>query len=133
MTALVTTNNPLVREAHGENAADVFSRVEICYVDGDVESLLLKIRDMVYEGYPLLSHPLPSSMRMIHSKYRSVLLGTRRGELDPLHAEIAEDSLGKYRRAAGHRIPENANDDEYKWLDMQLLSATLKEPRPFSL
>jgi len=129
---LVITNNPLVREACGKNATDDFFRVEARYVDGDVEHLLLKVRDMVHEGYPLLSHPLPASIRMIYSPYRSVMLGASIGELDLWYAETIEDSLRKYRRGTEYRIPTRVNDEDYKWMDMHLLSAALKEPRPFS-
>ena len=127
MKILIVTNNRLVCETRG--------REETVYVDGDVESLLLKVRDMVYEGYPLLSHPLPASIRMIYSPYRSVMLGADSGKLDPWHAETIEDSLRKYRLGTEHRIldsPDSANDEKYKWMDMQLLSAALKEPLPFT-
>ena len=125
MQVLVVTNNPLVRETCEE--------MKICYVDGSVENLLLKVRNMVHEGYPLLSHPLPASIRMIYSPYRSVVLGavSGGGKPDPWHVEVIEDSLMKYRRSTEHRIPDSANDEEYKWMDMQLLTAALKEPRPF--
>ena len=132
LKVLIVTNNTLVREACGENGTNAFFRVEVHYVDGDVELLLLKVRDMVYEGYPLLSHPLPSSMRMIYSPYRSVMLGANIEELDPWHAETIEDSLWKYRRSTENRIPNIVNDEDYKWADMQLLLATLKEPRSFN-
>ena len=132
MNVLIITNNPLVREACKKNAENVFFRVETHYVDGDVELLLLKVRDMVYEGYPLLSHPLPASMRMIYSPYRSVMLGAGIEELDPWHAETIEGSLRKYRRSTENRISNRINDEDYKLVDMQLLLATLKEPRSFS-
>ena len=132
MNVLIITNNPLVREACGENAADAFFRVEVHYVDGDVELLLLKVRNMVYEGYPLLSHPLPASIRMIYSPYRSVMLGANIEGLDTWHAETAEDSLRKYRRSTENRILNRVNDEDYKWADMQLLLSALKEPRSFN-
>jgi len=132
LKVLIVTNNTLVREACGENGTNAFFRVEVHYVDGDVELLLLKVRDMVYEGYPLLSHPLPSSMRMIYSPYRSVMLGASIGKLDSWYAETIEDSLRKYRRSTEYRISNRVNDEDYKWMDMQLLSAAFKEPRPYN-
>ena len=106
--------------------------VEICYTEENVLSLLQRVRDMIYEGYPLLSHPLPASIRTIYSPYRSVMIGAISGELDPWHTEIAEDSVRKYRQTMEHRAPDKANAEDYAWMDMQLLSVALKEPRPFA-
>ena len=115
---VVLTNNPLVR--------DTFEKT--IYVDNCVEGLLVKVRDMVYEGYPLLSHPLPASMRMIYSPYRSVMIGASKGKPDAMHAEIAETSLLKYRQNTNHRTPDRKNDEDYKRIDIQLLSVALSEP-----
>jgi len=105
--------------------------VEICYAKEDVLRLLQRVRDMIYEGYPLLSHPLPASIRAIYSPYRSVMVGAVLGKLDPWHTEIAEESVRKYRQIMGRRTADKANAD-YAWMDLQLLLATLKEPRSFA-
>ena len=115
-----------------KSAADALFHVEASYIDGTVENLLLKVRDMVYEGYPLISHPLPSSIRMFYSPYRSVILGAAPGSLDPWHAETAEECLKKYRQITGRRTPDKINAEAYQWMDMQLLAAALAEPRPFA-
>ena len=87
---------------------------------------------MIYEGYQLLSHPLPASIRTISSPYRSIMLGAISRKLDPWHAEVAEESLRKYRQTMEHRVPDKTNAEDFAWIDMQLLSAALKEPRPFA-
>ena len=129
---LIVTNNRLVHETYGSSAACTVCSVKTCYVDGDVESLLIKVRDMVHEGYPLLSHPLPASIRMIYSPYRSVMLGAISGKLEPWHVKTIEDSLTKYRRSTGHRALDSASEAEYKWMDMQLLTTAMNEPLPFA-
>jgi len=106
--------------------------VEICYSEEDALRLLQRVRDLVYEGYPLLSHPLPASIRIIYSPYRSVMVGVVSGKLDPWHTEMVEESVRKYRQTMEHRTPDKANAEDYAWMDMQLLSAALKEPRPFA-
>ena len=106
--------------------------VEICYLAVEVLNLLEKVRDLIYEGYPLLSHPLPASIRIIYSPYRSVMIGAVSGKLDPWHAEMAEESVRKYRQTMGYRTPDNTNAEDYAWMDEQLLSTALKESRPLA-
>ena len=132
LNVLIITNNPLVRDTYRESAACTRSCVEVCYVAGDVLSLMLRVRDMIYEGYPLLGHPLPASIRIIYSPYRSVMVGAALGELDPWHAEVVEESLRKYRQTMARRTPDEGNAKDYAWVDLQLLAAALKEPRPFA-
>ena len=117
----VVTNNPFV-------ATEL--PVEVRYIDCDTEELLVSVRDMVYEGYPLMSHPLPSSIRMIYSPYRSVVLGAEAGAPDSWHVGIAEESLRKYRQNTGHRALDKISaeaGESYRWMDAQLLSVALKE------
>ena len=123
MEALVITNNPQAPEA-------IFP-VKTIYVPGGVENVLLLTRDMVHKAHPLLSHPLPASMGMMHSPYRSVVLGAASGKMDPNHAEIAESSLEKYRFCTNHRKRNNLHDEnyyeDYSKIDIQLLVIALNE------
>ena len=60
------------------------------------------------------------------------MVGAVAGKLDSWHTELAEESIRKYRQTMAHRAPDKANAEDYAWMDLQLLSATLKEPRPFT-
>ena len=124
---LIVTNNPLV-----DATCAAYSGCEIRYVEGNVENLLIAVRDMVYAGHPLVSHPLPASIRMIYSPYRSVVMSASAELLDSWHAETIEESLRKYRQSAQHRARDETNAEAYKWMDAQLLSAALQEPIPFN-
>jgi len=122
---LIVTNNPTV-----SGDADIETR----FVEGNTEELLLTVRDMVYEGYPLVSHPLPASIRMMYSPFRSVVLGTNAGVPDPLHVSIAEESLRKYRQSTSQRNLDKISEkstESYKWMDAQLLTVAIKESAPF--
>jgi len=129
---MIITNNPLVRDIYSKNGSHMGFGVEICYLAVEVLNLLEKVRDLIYEGYPLLSHPLPASIRIIYSPYRSVMIGAVSGKLDPWHAEMAEESVRKYRQTMGYRTPDNTNAEDYAWMDEQLLSTALKESRPLA-
>jgi len=60
------------------------------------------------------------------------MVGAASGKIDPWHTEMAEESVRKYRQTIGYRNPDKANAEDYAWMDMQLLSTALKEPRSFA-
>ncbi|MGI6684151.1 MAG: GrdX family protein [Bacillota bacterium] len=117
MKSIIITNNPAVKEKY-EN---------VLFIDGSVEETLIKVRDMVHQGYELVSHPLAASLRMIYSPYRSVILGKRESKVDFLYAEIIEDSIIKYKRHTDHRKKDIANSDDYQAIDLILLESALSE------
>ncbi|MEL7566692.1 MAG: GrdX family protein [Dehalobacterium sp.] len=117
MKSLIITNNPLVEEKY-EN---------VLFIDGSVEETLIKVRDMVHQGYELISHPLAASLRMMYSPYRSVILGKCQTKVDFLYAEIIEDSIIKYKRHTDHRKKDAANSDDYQKVDLILLESALSE------
>ena len=117
MKSIIITNNPKVK-AKFEN---------VLYIDGSVEETLVKVRDLVHQGYELVSHPLAASIRMMYSPYRSVILGRRLEKVDFLHAEIIEDSIIKYKRHTDHRKKDIAYSDDYQTIDLILLESALSE------
>ncbi len=126
MKLIILTNNPLVQDVFSKDNAKTVQTI-----DGNAEAVLVAVRDMVYTGHPLVTHPLPASIRMIYSPYRSVVLGRDAAAVDALDAETAEESLRKYRQSTGHRSPDMVNAGSYQWIDLQLLTAALKEPLPY--
>ena len=119
--SLIVTNNPLVREKY-EN---------VLFVEGSVEETLIKVRDLVHEGYELISHPLAASLRMMYSPFRSILVGRKLEKTDFLHAEIIEDSIIKHKMHNDHRKQDLVNSDDYQLVDLTLLEAALKEQQLF--
>ncbi|HHT63293.1 MAG: GrdX family protein [Bacillota bacterium] len=117
MKSIIITNNPAVREKYRN----------VLFIDGSVEDTLIKVRDMVYQGYELVSHPLAASIRMMYSPYRSVILGRQEAKVDFLYAEIIEDSIIKYKRHTSHRKKDVTNSDDYQMIDLILLEAALSE------
>lgn len=117
MKSIIVTNNPVVAEKY-EN---------VLLINGSVEETLIRVRDMVHQGYELISHPLAASLRMMYSPYRSVILGKRHENVDFLCAEIIEDSIIKYKRHTDHRKKDMANRDDYQRIDLILLESALSE------
>lgn len=116
---MIVTNNPLIVEKY-EN---------VLWVDGTVERTLLKVRDLVHQGYELVSSPLPASLRMLFSPYRSVIVGRKNDELNFGHVELIENSIYKYKSNTKQRKTDEKNQDDYQKVDLLLLEAALKEEK----
>lgn len=116
---MIITNNPLVAEKH-EN---------VLWTEGSVEKTLIIVRDFVYQGYELVSHPLAASLRMLFSPYRSVIIGKQNEKLNFEHAQIIEDSIIKYKNHTDLRRTEDGTRDDYKKIDLLLLEAALNEEK----
>lgn len=118
MRKKIITNNPLVQNKYLD---------DVLYIEGTVEQTLIKVRDMVYEGYELVSHPLPASLRMLFSPYRSILIGKRQKRVDFMQAEIAEESINKYNTHMNSRQMDEVNSEGYQMVDLILLESALKD------
>lgn len=119
MKVVIITNNPIVAEKHEH----------VLFVNGSVEEILTKVRDFVHEGYELISHPLPASLRMMFSPYRSVILGRKLEKTDFFSAEIIEDSIIKFKNHMDFRKADIVNGDDYKTIDQLLLESALHEQK----
>lgn len=117
MNYLIVTNNPAVTA----------SKANMVFVEGSAAETLIKVRDLVHEGYELISHPLAASLRMLFSPFRSVILGKKLARVDDVSAVIIEDSISKYQRHMKFRKPDSAHDEDYKMMDLILLEAALDE------
>jgi hypothetical protein len=117
MKNVIITNNPAVA-----GKKDI-----VLFVDGSAEETMIKVRDLVHEGYELISHPLPASLRMMFSPYRSIILGRKSDRMDVFSAEIIEDSIIKYKMHMDFRRIDTANGDDYQMIDLILLEAALHE------
>ena len=81
----------------------------------------------MHEGYELISHPLPASLRMMFSPFRSIVLGKKLEKADPFSVGIIEDSISKYKRHTDFRKNDPAHEEDYKMVDLMLLERALEE------
>ena len=63
---MVITNNPLVRSRLDDTH-------EVIYLELSYEELLKVVRDRIYEGHRLLTHPLSGSVKPKETPYKSVV------------------------------------------------------------
>ena len=83
---MVITNNPLVRsrldDAH-----------EVIYLELSYEELLNVVRDRIYEGHRLLTHPLSGSVKPKETPYKSVLISERKEKVDGESVRLIENAI----------------------------------------
>lgn len=117
MKYLIVTNNPLLKRKSDN----------LYFVEGSYEDVLIKVRDLVYEGVELISHPLGASMRMMFSPYRSIILGEKSKEINLFHVETMENSIINYRKNLKARKLDWVHADDYALIDNELLKSTFKD------
>ena len=114
---LIVTNNQLVKKQFDD----------ICFIEGSYEDVLIKVRDLVYEGVELVSHPLGASLRMLFSPYRSIIVGQKNNTIDFFHVETIENSIINYRKNLEARKVDWVHSDDYALIDNELLKSTFKD------
>lgn len=117
MKYLIVTNNPIVKEKNNN----------VCFVEGSMEDLLIKVRDLVHKDFELVTHPLGASLRMMFSPYRSVILKKNQGNSNYFHIELIENSIEKYRNHMEVRKEDRKNSKDYGLIDSILLESAFNE------
>lgn len=117
MNYIIVTNNPIVKNEYN-NAF---------FVKGTFEDVLIKVRDLVYEGYELVSHPLAASIRMLFSPFRSVIISEKNNKISFYYVETIENSIINYRKHVKMRKTDMKNADDYALIDNELLKSALRE------
>lgn len=113
---LIITNNPLVSDKYKDD-------FEVFFVNGSVEDTLIKVRDLVHQGYILINHPLPASLRMLFAPCRSIAVERPGGKINPAHVDIIEGSIEKYKRHMAVRRVDEVNAEDYKLIDLKLFES----------
>lgn len=117
---MIVTNNQRVVATY-ENAI---------YIDGDMHELYKKVRDFVYDGYKLHTHPLSASIGMLHSPVKSVILSDTK-PFDQNSMRIISESIQKYNLLIGNRQPNITRQSDYEFLDLELTNTALGELKRF--
>lgn len=83
---MVITNNPLVRSRLDDT-------LEVIYLELSYEELLKVVRDRIYEGHRLLTHPLSGSVKPKETPYKSVLISERKEKVDGESVRLIENAI----------------------------------------
>lgn len=111
---MIITNNPLVNEKFGDD-------YHVEYEALSFEDTLKKVRDKIYLGHKLLSHPLSGSVKPNETPYKSIMISERPENLD-------EDSIELIENAVHACAKFQFKSDKYRtevYKDFQLIDCTL--------
>ena len=113
---MIVTNNNLI------STPDIF-------VEGDYYSVLLRVRDLVYEGHELLMHPLFASIRMLLSPVKTLILSDIKKSMKENENSlvIIGEAILKYKNLTKNRTCDWEHIDDYRILDLQLFNHAQSE------
>ncbi len=114
---LILTNNSKVESE--------FSNTVL--VEGSFREVLIKAKEMVYEGHKIISYPLAASIRMMYSPTRSILISLEANSLDERSIEIIDASIEKYDLTMGARSVDEKNKKDYEIIDYDLIISAIRE------
>ena len=107
----IITNNPLVKTVLSE-----YYTVEY-YEDLSLRDILVKVRDLVYSGYELLTHPMAGSVKPNETMFKSIVVGTDMKNIEIEHCNLMMNALitcDKFK-------PLNVQYSDYHIQDFQLI------------
>lgn len=116
---LILTNNPLT---------EVCIPPEYCveFHDGTARDILIAVRDRIFLGHRLFTHPLSGSIKPNESPYKSVVISRRPQRMEPEEAEIISDSIAVFDKfpPCGRKLSEQVMAD-FQLIDYSLLCSGL--------
>lgn len=117
---LILTNNPLVETCMN-------GRYAIQFLEGlTLREVLVKARDLVYEGHTLYTHPLAGSVKPNETPYKSVVVSRNPKEFSPEQAEIIANSIAACDKfKPRNRVLTEKVLEDFQLIDYTLLSGAL--------
>ena len=117
---LIVTNNPLVKEKIGES-------YNIDFIDGGIQDVMEKLRDMIHKGSKLLTHPLSGSVKPGQTPYKSVMIHVVEGNVDAVSLLMIEDAIDNCKKFV-KRVDEfrEGTDEDKRFIDFTLISSGIE-------
>jgi len=111
----IITNNPLVKTVLGE-----FYNVEF-HEGKSYREILVMVRDIVYNGYELMTHPMAGSVKPNETMFKSIVVGTDLIGTNVEHCNLMMNAVitcDKFK-------PLGVQYSDYHIKDFQLIDYTL--------
>lgn len=120
---LVTNNERFLNEKEYLES----NKIELCFIEQDYIGVLEYCRNMIHEGYEILTHPLYGSVKPNETVYRSIVI-RKNGNLDFTSLSLIEEAIEtakKFRK--DKKTPEwtESVKDDFKVIDYDLISKTI--------
>ena len=116
MNYIVMTNNPLVLSKLNDTHNVIYQKLSY-------EGLLKLVRDRIYEGHRLLTHPLSGSVKPNETPYKSVMLSGQKEKIDEESVRLIESAILACQKFQNKS--KSYKEEVYK--DFQLVDWTLLE------
>jgi len=115
----IITNNPLVVRC----LSDYY---EIEYHEKSFREILVLVRDMVYAGYELHTHPIAGSVKPNETPYKSIVISKVKKQFSMEHAELMSSAITTFDKFTpiGWTLPERILQD-FQLIDYTLLCGAL--------
>lgn len=117
---LIVTNNPLVVQCMSD-CYEVQYGKELSYRD-----ILIQVRDLVYQGHTLYTHPIAGSVKPNETPYKSIVISKVPHALCLEHAELVSNSILTYDKFSprSYALTEAVQKD-FQLIDYTLLAGAL--------
>lgn len=92
----IVTNNPLVRQCLPE-------RYEVDYEETGYREILVKVRDLVYAGHRMYTHPLSGSVKPKETPYKTIAVSRKVRGMDAMEAALISSAIETYDKFTLHR------------------------------
>ena len=113
-TYLIVTNNPLVAECLPKDYA-------VDYENITYREILVKVRDLVYAGHRMYTHPLSGSVKPNETPYKSIVVDKAPGAFSMEACNLMSNALITFDKFK----PLNVVYSDYHHQDFQLIDYTL--------
>lgn len=115
----IITNNPLVVRCLSD-----YYQIEYC--DISFREILVKVRDMVYAGYELHTHPIAGSVKPNETPYKSIVVSKVKKGFNMEHAELCANAIITFDKFTPivRELPQRILDD-FQLIDYTLLAGAL--------
>ncbi len=124
MKNILVTNNPDVRDKFNDKFQVDFLD-EKGYID-----VLQYTRDKIHEGHELLTHPLSGSIKPNETPYKSIIISSKKGNLDTSGLAIVEDSILSARKFITNKPTPSWPDhvlEDFRVIDLSLMENVIEK------
>ena len=122
MNEIILTNNSKVNDKYKSKF-----EIELIEKSGYL-NILYEARNMIYQGYRLLTHPMSSSLKPNQTKFRSIILQKNQNNLDTesiLMIERAIESAEKFLKFKKTPDWDEKILDDFRTVDMSMIEGVL--------
>ncbi len=99
-------------------------------VDGDLDAVFTKVRDLVHEGFVILTHPLSGSVKPHETEFKSIVLARGNGNIDYSSLHLIENAINtsaKFSRPNRDYGKDNERiKNDFMFIDLSLLKTGIE-------